>query len=147
MSLIGDNQIHQKSSNFSFHNFSSKIGNDPRENRKFNMIKQGMDYDGQGDYVRLWIEELRGIKGGKVHFPWSLSRTELEKANVELGVTYPKPIHIAPEWARHTNKKGPPAKGQKGIDFYFKSDVKQNDTTNKKTENPTKKPYKGKRLQ
>jgi len=142
---------HDVCSNYGNWNYSAGIGNDPRENRKFNMIKQGMDYDGQGDYVRIWIKELRGIKGGKVHFPWSLSRAELEKANVELGVTYPNPMHIAPEWARHTNKKGPSdrSKGQKGIDFYFKSDVKKSESTatNQKTENPTKKPYKGKRLQ
>lgn len=25
--------------------YSAGIGNDPRENRKFNMIKQGLDYD------------------------------------------------------------------------------------------------------
>ena len=121
-------------------------GNDPRENRKFNMIKQGLDYDSQGEYIRLWIEELRGIKDGKVHNPWTLSRGELERSGVELGVTYPNPIVIAPEWSRHTNKKdrGPPAKGQKGIDFYFKSDGSKK-TGNSPAGNPNKKAYKGKR--
>ena len=111
------------------------------------MIKQGMDYDSQGEYIRLWIEELRGIKDGKVHFPWTLSRGELDRSDVDLGVTYPNPIVIAPEWSRHTNTKdrGPPtkAKGQKGIDFYFKSDGKKEGLSG----NPNKKPYKGKRLQ
>ena len=32
--------------------YSAGIGNDPRENRKFNMIKQGLDYD---PYVRLVV--------------------------------------------------------------------------------------------
>lgn len=27
--------------------YSAGIGNDPRENRKFNMIKQGLDYDSE----------------------------------------------------------------------------------------------------
>ena len=39
------------------------IGNDPRENRKFNMIKQSVDYDPNGDYVRTWIPELEPLKG------------------------------------------------------------------------------------
>ena len=40
---------------------------------------------------------------------------------------------------------GPPAKvkGQKGIDFYFKSEGKKEELPG----NPKKKPYKGKRLQ
>lgn len=33
--------------------YSAGIGNDPRENRKFNMIKQGLDYDGNVRY-NLW---------------------------------------------------------------------------------------------
>ena len=55
----------------------SGIGNDPRENRKFNMIKQGLDYDKEGEYVRLWVEELRGLRGGRAHHPWTLGPGEL----------------------------------------------------------------------
>jgi len=139
---------HDVCSNYGNWNYAAGIGNDPRENRKFNMIKQGLDYDSQGEYIRLWIEELRGIKDGKVHNPWTLSRGELERSGVELGVTYPNPIVIAPEWSRHTNKKdrGPPAKGQKGIDFYFKSDGSKKNG-NSSAGNPNKKAYKGKRIQ
>ncbi len=32
-------------SNYGNWNYSAGIGNDPREDRKFNMIKQGLDYD------------------------------------------------------------------------------------------------------
>ena len=69
------------------------------------MVKQGMAYDSQGEYIRLWVEELRGIKDGRAHFPWTLSRAELDRSGIELGVTYPNPIVIAPEWSRHTNNK------------------------------------------
>ena len=31
--------------------YSAGIGNDPREDRKFNMVKQGLDYDPE-----VWIE-------------------------------------------------------------------------------------------
>ncbi|PIO31814.1 hypothetical protein AB205_0058980, partial [Aquarana catesbeiana] len=85
--------------------YSAGIGNDPRENRKFNMIKQGLDYDGNGDYIRLWVPELQQIKGGDVHTPWALSGSALSHANVTLGKTYPLPIVMAPEWSRHINQR------------------------------------------
>lgn len=66
------------------------VGNDPRENRYFNILRQGKNYDGNGDYVRLWIPELAAIKGFDIHHPWELSTTELERANVLLGETYPQ---------------------------------------------------------
>ncbi|MFT7800082.1 cryptochrome DASH-like [Arapaima gigas] len=115
--------------------YSAGVGNDPRENRKFNMIKQGLDYDINGDYVRQWVPELRGISGGDVHTPWTLSKAVLEKAQVTLNETYPSPIVMAPEWNRHATKKGgvsgpslrgkrgpshtPKQYGDRGIDFYF----------------------------
>ena len=98
----------------------SGIGNDPRENRKFNMIKQGLDYDGEGDFVRLWVPELGGVRGGKVHTPWQLNSSQLASAGVELGTTYPRPLLLPPEWARHGAKDSKNAPGQKGINFYFK---------------------------
>ncbi|XP_029978740.1 cryptochrome DASH [Sphaeramia orbicularis] len=115
--------------------YSAGIGNDPRENRKFNMIKQGLDYDNNGEFVRQWVPELRGLKGSDVHTPWTLSTAALSHAHVTLGDTYPTPIIIAPEWSRHINSKaggsGPSSRGKKGpshtskqhrdrgIDFYF----------------------------
>uniref|UniRef100_A0A3P8RFZ4 Cryptochrome DASH n=1 Tax=Astatotilapia calliptera TaxID=8154 RepID=A0A3P8RFZ4_ASTCA len=125
---------HDVCSNYGNWLYSAGIGNDPRENRKFNMIKQGLDYDNNGDYVRQWVPELQNIRGGDVHTPWSLSNAALAHAHVTLGDTYPAPIVTAPEWSRHINKKavGVWGKGRKkgpshtpkqhrdrGIDFYF----------------------------
>ncbi|KAL9870213.1 LOW QUALITY PROTEIN: cryptochrome DASH-like [Geothlypis trichas] len=110
--------------------YSAGIGNDPRENRKFNMIKQGLDYDGNGDYVRR-VPELQGIKGADIHTPWALSSAALSQAGVTLGETYPQPVVTAPEWSRHIHqrpggsphprgsKRGPAQHKDRGIDFYF----------------------------
>ena len=74
------------------------------------------------------MEELSRVKGSRVHVPWTLGRGELEKAGVELGANYPHPMVVAPEWAKHAagkkdrNSRGQPAKGQKGIDFYYKAE-------------------------
>ncbi|XP_077591772.1 cryptochrome DASH [Stigmatopora nigra] len=126
---------HDVCSNYGNWLYSAGIGNDPRENRKFNMIKQGLDYDSNGDYVRLWIPELQKIRGVDVHTPWTLSKAALSHAEVVLGETYPAPIVVAPEWGRHVGKKqgasGPYPRGRKGpshtpkqhrdrgVDFYF----------------------------
>jgi len=38
--------------------------------RIFNPVAQGQRFDPDGDYVRRYIPELRGIPGGAVHEPW-----------------------------------------------------------------------------
>jgi deoxyribodipyrimidine photo-lyase len=38
--------------------------------RVFNPIRQGERFDPNGDYVRRYVPELRGIAGGRVHRPW-----------------------------------------------------------------------------
>jgi len=114
---------HDVCSNYGNWNYAAGIGNDPRENRKFNMIKQAGDYDKEGDFVRLWVPELGGVAGGKVHTPWLLTTSQLAKAGVELGLTYPRPLLLPPEWSRHAARDNKNTGGQKGINFYFKPAV------------------------
>ena len=125
-SLLIDSDV---CSNYGNWNYLAGIGNDPRESRKFNIIKQASDYDEDGDYVRTWVPVLKKL--ANIHTPWRLSASELKTAGIELGVNYPNPLVIAPEWAKHALKmhsKNPfhesrgKQKGQKRcIDFYFKS--------------------------
>ncbi len=42
--------------------------------RVFNPVTQGMRFDPAGDYVRRWVEELRGVPGPAVHEPWRLAQ-------------------------------------------------------------------------
>lgn len=55
------------------------VGNDPRASRQFNPIKQGRDYDAQGEYVRTWIVQLQNIPAYRIHTPWLLSDEEWRK--------------------------------------------------------------------
>lgn len=55
------------------------VGNDPRASRQFNPIKQGRDYDAQGEYVRTWIVQLQNIPASRIHTPWLLSDEEWKK--------------------------------------------------------------------
>jgi len=54
--------------------------------------------------VRLWLPELKSVKGGCAHTVWTLSNNVMAKAGVTLGDTYPNPILIAPEWSKHYGK-------------------------------------------
>ena len=86
----------------SIHFTLTGIGNDPREDRKFNMIKQAMDYDADGSFVRQWVPELKCIAGSRIHLPWTLNEADL---SIRLGQDYPKPVIIAPEWIKHSGPK------------------------------------------
>ena len=40
--------------------------------RVFNPVKQGRDHDPDGEYIRRWVPELRGLPASDVHEPWRL---------------------------------------------------------------------------
>jgi len=60
--------------------------------RIFNPVSQGEKFDPDGDYVRRWVPELAKLPVQWIHQPWSAPATELTRANVILGKTYPEPI-------------------------------------------------------
>lgn len=68
------------------------VGNDPRENRYFNILKQASNYDKKGEFVKHWIPELAKIPGFGIHQPDSLTKNELRTYGVHLGANYPHPI-------------------------------------------------------
>jgi len=47
-------------SNWGNWQYASGVGNDPREERIFNPVKQALDYDAKGEYITTWVPELRG---------------------------------------------------------------------------------------
>ena len=72
------------------------VGNDPRENRYFNILRQASTYDKKGDFVRLWIPELQAITGFDIHQPWELSTAELRNLKIQLGHSYPHALEKIP---------------------------------------------------
>jgi deoxyribodipyrimidine photo-lyase len=43
--------------------------------RIYDPVKQGLDHDPAGDFVRRWVPELRDVPEGAVHQPWLLADT------------------------------------------------------------------------
>ena len=72
--------------------YAAGVGNDPRENRYFNILKQANNYDKKGEYIRHWIPELSKIPGFDIHQPNNLTKNELRSYGVHLGANYPHPI-------------------------------------------------------
>jgi deoxyribodipyrimidine photo-lyase len=60
--------------------------------RVVNPVVQGERFDNAGAYVRRWIPELAALPDRWIHRPWAAPTTELARAGIVLGETYPRPI-------------------------------------------------------
>lgn len=85
-------------SNYGNWNYVAGVGNDPREDRYFNILKQAKNYDPDGQYVRTWLPELATLTGFQAHQPFLLSREIQKKMGVTLGVDYPNPLVNTSKW-------------------------------------------------
>ena len=59
---------------------------------RFNVVKQGWDYDPSGIHVRLWCPELAKVPPKKIHEPWLMTKDEQQRASCAIGQDYPSPI-------------------------------------------------------
>ena len=85
-------------SNWCNWNYVAGVGNDPRENRYFNIMSQAQRYDPKGEYVRHWIPELSHVAGKRVHYPTEIPTAELEAFGVVIGEDYPNPLVGFEKW-------------------------------------------------
>ncbi len=60
--------------------------------RVFNPVLQGKKFDPEGQYVRHWVPELRGVATMWIQEPWAAPPLALASAGVTLDKTYPFPI-------------------------------------------------------
>jgi deoxyribodipyrimidine photo-lyase len=79
-------------SNYGNWNYIAGIGNDPREDRYFNVVNQGKRYDPDGKYVKKWLPELKNIESDFIHTPQILSKGMQERFHFRVGVDYPLPV-------------------------------------------------------
>jgi len=92
-------------SNYGNWNYVAGIGNDPREDRYFNVLSQAKRYDPNGDYVKHWLPELKALPTTRIHEPYLLNETEQTYLKVHLGKQYPKPCFDIHKWQARKKKK------------------------------------------
>ncbi|KAL1311302.1 hypothetical protein AAFC00_001483 [Neodothiora populina] len=112
------------SSNYGNWQYVAGVGNDPRAARIFNPVKQALDYDPKGEYIRTWVEKLRNVdlesKGSKetsgdkllgVFQAWRLSDEEKERTGLDEHDWVEKPL-VKIEFS--VNRRGGGAKRGRG---------------------------------
>jgi deoxyribodipyrimidine photo-lyase len=60
--------------------------------RIYNPVKQQLDHDPQGTFVRRWCPELARVPLEHLHQPWRMDRTAQAAAGCRIGRDYPAPI-------------------------------------------------------
>jgi len=73
--------------------------------RIYNPIKQSLEKDPNGDFIRKWCPELSQIPIELLHTPWKLTTMEQNLYEVTLGEDYPEPIIQVDEAARQARER------------------------------------------
>ena len=60
--------------------------------RIYNPLKQGLDHDPEGVFIRRWLPELADVPAVFLHQPWMMDAATQGRAGCRLGADYPAPI-------------------------------------------------------
>ena len=60
--------------------------------RIYNPVKQGLEKDSKGEFIKHWVPELQAIPETLVHTPWLLTEMEQAMFGITLGEDYPTPL-------------------------------------------------------
>jgi deoxyribodipyrimidine photo-lyase len=85
------------SSNWGNWAYIAGVGNDSRSDRYFNIMLQAERYDAEGDYVKQWIPQLKGLPKYLIHKPWILNQADMERLQLN-DTPYARPIVVPQRW-------------------------------------------------
>jgi deoxyribodipyrimidine photo-lyase len=87
-------------SNWGNWNYVAGVGNDPREDRYFNILTQATRYDDRAEYAKHWLPELKNVPPDRVHLVSNLNRAQQESFGISLGTDYPLPMVNPNKWVK-----------------------------------------------
>ena len=60
--------------------------------RVYNPIKQSIEHDINGHFIKKWVPELNDLPEKFIHEPWKYHNNLVDNCNVQIGRDYPFPI-------------------------------------------------------
>ncbi|MCX7070871.1 MAG: deoxyribodipyrimidine photo-lyase [Gammaproteobacteria bacterium] len=91
--------------------------------RIYNPVKQGLDQDPDGVFMRRWLPELAHLPTALLHTPWKMDEAAQRAAGIQLGRDYPLPVVDPVEAARIARDRIWAVR--KGQDFHRAADAIQ----------------------
>ena len=60
--------------------------------RIYNPVKNSIDLDPKGEFIKKWLPELSNIPAENIHQPWKMTLIEQQMYDFQIGKDYPNPI-------------------------------------------------------
>jgi deoxyribodipyrimidine photo-lyase len=73
--------------------------------RIYNPVKQSVDQDADGVFIRRWVPEVVSLPTGLLHEPWKMTDADVLMFGVRLGADYPLPLVQHEEAARAAKQR------------------------------------------
>jgi deoxyribodipyrimidine photo-lyase len=73
--------------------------------RMYSPLKQSLDQDPSGEFIRRWVPELAAVPEVYIHEPWRMTAETEQAAGCEMGRHYPRPVVDHKEAVRQAREK------------------------------------------